>query len=129
MVGSEPWSILKEGNQDTWDIVVLHHLVNDWHRERFSVVRDESNHTEAGDHAAPFDLLEVSILVALHICCHVFHADWLAWEKVFILTESSALFSQVDELSIAVVNQLDEDVLTANTGCPMVKHHFEEVAH
>ena len=93
------------------------------------MVRDESNHAEASDHTAPFDLLDVSTLIILAAFFKVLRTDLHAWEKVLTLAEFRALFGQSDELAIAVVNQLDEDVFTAHTCCPVVQHYFKEVAH
>ena len=102
----DPGLGLEEGHENAWDVIILHHLVNDWHGERLHLVRDEADQAEAGHGALEVDV--INLVLHLFVLCLIDHRRCALalsiWLDELTIRESLTLSNHLSELAIAVIN-------------------------
>ena len=103
--------------------------MDDRKRQSLQLIRDEANDTEAGDCALEFDISDLlSHLLILCLLNDILgRLGAFVWSQVLSIGQSLALGEHVGELAIAVVDELDQDIVGALTCSPVEQQHLKEV--
>ena len=108
-IRANPGLGFEKGHEHARNIIVLHHLVNDWQRQCLQLIRNEANQAETGHSALEIHIFELLVhLLLLCLAQDSFCALRLCiWLDELVVGEGFALAHHVGKLSIAVVDQLD----------------------
>lgn len=105
-VFAQPWLKFEEWHQNARNVVIFHHLVNNGHRQRLHVIRNEPDQAEAAHRACEFNFVElfVKFFAGVLFCKQVTCGDFLVGHQILAVGQIFAPMSHVCEFSIAVVN-------------------------
>ena len=103
--------------------------MDDRKRQSLQLIRDEANDTEASDCALELNIGDLlGHLLALCLLNDIF--GWLGafvWSQVLSIGQSLAFGEHVRELAIAVVDELDQNIIGSLACSPVEQQHLKEV--
>ena len=128
-VSPDPRLGLEKWHKHARNVIILHHLMDDRHRQSLQVIRDEANQTEAGHRAFEinvFDLIFHFFHIRFEKHCFCF-LEPVIWLDELSVGQCLTLADHDGELAIAVVDELHEGVIGSVACRAVVQEHFQEV--